>query len=77
MPVVRVVSMRIITVWEQERKPCPFCGGEVELFVDDEGKECGIACPHCDILVTPLFRGDTIADTYDLLLDCWNRRVNS
>ena len=67
--------MRVITVFEQERAPCPFCGGEVEAFVDDDDDECGIECPSCHVRVTSTYRGDTMADTYDLVLDVWNRRV--
>lgn len=69
LPVVRVVSMRIITVWEQERKPCPFCGGEAELR-DTSFGEYYVKCRKCGINTPAFTRPDTV-------IKRWNRRVNS
>ncbi len=59
-------------------KPCPFCGGEAKLFVDEEGVSLEkldlvttpifyVSCIHCPALTSGFTREEAIAN--------WNRRI--
>ena len=52
-------------------KPCPFCGGSPDYEQHINGQELqgySISCPYCHI-TTEIF------ETFDEVLEIWNRRV--
>ncbi len=65
-----------------ELKPCPFCGGEVDLFKDVHNKKFGIECSNCRMFfgieledVRELEDGWHFTfDTVDSMIEAWNRR---
>ena len=68
-------------------KPCPFCGGEPQLYlVHFPAPGCGIECSRCHIKTlyvtegTMLFPGprtpENILDCLDEVLKTWNRRCS-
>lgn len=49
-------------------KPCPFCGGEAELWDNKlERRLYGVICKECDCM-TPYFESEVEA------IEAWNRR---
>lgn len=51
-----------------ELKPCPFCGGEAEIYTANNGKYGLVFCKKCEV-ETPAFKGINNA------ISAWNRRV--
>lgn len=49
-----------------ELLPCPFCGGEAELYVNDARNDCCVACNICSVVTDIYSREEAIAN--------WNRR---
>ena len=48
----------------EELKPCPFCGGEAEIF---ESAICQIRCSNCN--------ARSCWNTKDKAIEAWNRRA--
>ncbi len=56
---------------EGELKPCPFCGGEVEIKHQTWGTAGLLKCNGCGILfLIPWTQSETLQD----LAEVWNRR---
>lgn len=56
-------------------KPCPFCGGEARLFVDNGVK---VICSKC--CVGTMVLTDSIAyesNAVETVVDTWNRRADN
>lgn len=53
----------------EELKPCPFCGGEVELVGVNSGNPFHIWCENCELE----FGVDKDYHTYQVI-EAWNRR---
>lgn len=56
-------------------KPCPFCGGKVEIYAYDrgDGKEgdlYGIECEHCEVTMSGWYWNK------DETIKIWNRRAD-
>lgn len=67
----------------KQLKPCPFCGGKVDLCNDDYGKIL-IVCEPCKMFFgieieegTELINGwKAKIDTPEEAIEAWNRRAN-
>ncbi len=67
-----------------ELKPCPFCSGKAEIFIDDYGK-CLIQCNNCGVLVgVEVENGVELKDgwratfeTKEQATEAWNRRADN
>lgn len=60
-----------------ELKPCPFCGGEADLFEENFGKTVWVQCTECG-LSTSRYDKDAIVDNKngeEWATSRWNRRV--
>ena len=59
----------------EELKPCPFCGGKVEIFQDDNEEYC-VLCVNCNSLHRYCY--DTWAEfkTEAEAISSWNRRAD-
>lgn len=53
---------------EVELKPCPFCGGEAEIWHRIELGYCTIFCLNCKARIQKNYDNETIQD--------WNRRAD-
>ena len=42
---------------EQKLKPCPFCGGEAKIKVNESTLITLIACPSCNVTMKNNFKG--------------------
>lgn len=53
-------------------KPCPFCGGEAEHEIFDDGFfiYCRVECKPCGVMMTKAYT------TGNEGITAWNRRVN-
>lgn len=58
-----------------ELKPCPFCGGEAHLFVNDGVR---VFCPKCGgstkVLVDGLSSKGVTGNAIKAVIEAWNRR---
>lgn len=58
-----------------ELKPCPFCGGEAHLFVNDGVR---VLCPKCGatskILVDGMAAKGVAGNATKAVIEAWNRR---
>lgn len=63
---------------DNELKPCPFCGGEAEIAVCEEGKLSVVYCTthYCGFKRYSYNNGDTDDNAALRLATAWNRRVN-
>ena len=64
-------AIEIVRAGMRELKPCPFCGGEAEIEMDD----CWywnyhVFCQECKI-------GTDYYDTADEAIEAWNRRAGA
>ena len=61
-------------------KPCPFCGGKVELHSDPDlkyaGFDAGVACYDCHVYMRYVFDFHYDKDkAFKLVVDKWNSRA--
>lgn len=60
-----------------ELKPCPFCGGQAQLFVNDGVR---VICPKCRASTKILVDGMTVngvtGNATKAVIEAWNRRVS-
>lgn len=56
-----------------ELKPCPFCGGKVEINYNPYSKVYFIACGNCDCDICV----SVVSNTEEKAVKLWNRRVNN
>lgn len=56
-------------------KPCPFCGGEVELIYDEDMDDYRIDCKICEMAMIPPGEEPGAVATKDGAIKAWNRRV--
>ena len=49
-------------------KPCPFCGGEAELYEDDCSSKFYVCCEACGCSTALHWREEYV-------IEVWNRRV--
>ena len=55
----------------RELKPCPFCGGEAEIWRAQQGRTAWIGCMgRCSVLVSKEYKTDAEA------IAAWNRRAD-
>lgn len=54
----------------EKLKPCPFCGGDVELRYSDYGDQCWIKCTHCSLAC----RFEKHLHHSDRTAEAWNQR---
>lgn len=61
-----------------ELKPCPFCGGEAHLFVNDGVR---VLCPKCGatsrILVDCMTAKGVTGNATKAVIEAWNRRTDT
>ena len=64
---------------QNELKPCPFCGGEI----DERGGQCNygkrimtldLKCDKCGTIFK--FKSNWIVNPYSEAIEAWNRRAN-
>ena len=57
-------------------KPCPFCGGEAHLFVNDGIR---VICPKCGAttkcLIDTMTANGVSGNATKAVIEAWNRRV--
>ena len=53
---------------EPKLKPCPFCGGEAEVWVSDVTDRAIVYCTVCDAQIS-------IRPTEQEAIEAWNKRV--
>ena len=62
-------AIEIVRTGMKELKPCPFCGGEAEIEMDDSWYwNYHVFCQECKI-------GTDCYETADEAIETWNRRV--
>ena len=62
-----------------ELKPCPFCGGEANVFVSFEGGVF-VICMKCQTRTKTLVdfpKYNKPTNAVDKVIEAWNRRVNN
>ena len=57
------------TMDEIKLKPCPFCGGEAEIFVSDVTDRAVVYCKGCDAQIQ-------IKPNEEEAIEAWNERVS-
>ena len=60
-----------------ELKPCPFCGGNAAMKINDCTLNCVAVCAKCNVIMKRNFKGhkklqDILAE---LMAEEWNRRA--
>lgn len=63
---------------EKNLKPCPFCGGEADIYSINGKKQ--VRCKRCRCRTPRMSRSDWFPkpekDNTELAVEAWNRRVN-
>ncbi len=58
----------------EQLKPCPFCGGEADIF--KVGKNSvKIECRGCNVSRIQKYLRLTVEQLFKLMIDSWNKRV--
>lgn len=57
-------------------KPCPFCGGEAELYKHPRAVCFGVICTKCKTS-TGMFYSTFDKSAEDKAVELWNRRANT
>lgn len=60
----------------EELKPCPFCGGEAEMKVNEQTLNSSVCCPECNVTMKKNFKGSKRIRQIlvELMSEEWNRR---
>ena len=62
----------------EEIKPCPFCGGKVEIIEDlNFLGEVGIECQDCFIQFTAPTHDERVIDEKGYMITMWNGRADN
>lgn len=61
----------------EELKPCPFCGGEVNMKIATQTLNANICCKKCDVIMKKNYKGSKQLEELlmQLITEDWNRRV--
>ena len=61
-----------------ELKPCPFCGGQAKMKINDSTLNCVAICDNCAVIMKRNFKGNANLHTLleGLMAEEWNRRTN-
>lgn len=57
-------------------KPCPFCGGEAEVFEEKGGEVVSIACSECGCGTAYMSGASSTEKKIETATQDWNRRVS-
>lgn len=61
----------------EELKECPFCGGQPELFEDENACYAAIQCKECAAQSHPVSLGKPTALLLQIAGAAWNQRVTT
>lgn len=60
----------------EKLKPCPFCGGEAEVFEEKGGEVVSIACSKCGCGTAYMSGASSTEKKIEIATQDWNRRAN-
>lgn len=63
---------------KNELKPCPFCGGKVDMKINETTLNCSVICERCNVTMKHNFKGNKKLKEvlHGLMAEEWNRREN-